>query len=28
VPVVEGKRAAVLRKVKEAFVPDPVPQRP
>lgn len=28
VPVLEGKRAAVLRKVKEAFLPDPVPQRP
>jgi hypothetical protein len=27
-PVAEGKRAAVLRKVKEAFVPAPVPQRP
>ena len=27
-PVVEGKRARVLRKVKEAFVPAPVPQRP
>ena len=28
VPVVEGKRAAVLRVVKEAFAPAPVPQRP
>ncbi len=28
VPVVEGKRAAVLRAVKEAFAPAPVPQRP
>ncbi len=27
-PVVEGKRARVVRKVKEAFVPAPVPQRP
>jgi hypothetical protein len=27
-PVVEGKRAAALRKVKEAFAPAPVPQRP
>jgi hypothetical protein len=27
-PVVEGKRAAVLRKVKEAFVPAPVPEAP
>jgi len=27
-PVEEGRRAAVLRKVKEAFVPAPVPQRP
>jgi hypothetical protein len=27
-PVVEGRRAKVLRKVKEAFVPAPVPQRP
>jgi hypothetical protein len=27
-PVMEGKRARVLRKVKEAFVPAPVPQRP
>ena len=27
-PVVEGKRAAVLRVVKEAFAPAPVPQRP
>ena len=27
-PVAEGKRAKVLRKVKEAFVPAPVPQRP
>jgi hypothetical protein len=27
-PVVEGKRAAVLRVVKEAFSPAPVPQRP
>ena len=26
-PVLEGKRAAVLRKVKEAFAPEPVPQR-
>ena len=28
VPVVEGKRAKVLRVVKEAFAPAPVPQRP
>lgn len=27
-PVVEGKRARVLRVVKEAFVPPPVPSRP
>lgn len=27
-PVAEGKRAAVLRVVKEAFAPAPVPQRP
>ena len=27
-PVAEGRREAVLRKVKEAFVPAPVPQRP
>jgi len=27
-PVVEGKRAKVLRVVKEAFAPAPVPQRP
>ena len=27
-PVVEGKRASVLRVVKEAFTPAPVPQRP
>src|ERR671935_2864758 len=27
-PVVEGKRAKVLRKVKEAFAPAPIPQRP
>ena len=27
-PVLEGKRARVLRVVKEAFVPAPVPQRP
>jgi hypothetical protein len=27
-PVVEGKRAHVLRVVKEAFAPAPVPQRP
>jgi hypothetical protein len=27
-PVLEGTRARVLRKVKEAFVPEPVPQRP
>jgi hypothetical protein len=27
-PVAEGTRAKVLRKVKEAFVPAPVPQRP
>jgi hypothetical protein len=27
-PVFEGRRAQVLRKVKEAFVPAPVPQRP
>jgi hypothetical protein len=27
-PVTEGTRARVLRKVKEAFVPAPVPQRP
>jgi hypothetical protein len=27
-PVVEGKRAAVIRVVKEAFAPAPVPQRP
>jgi hypothetical protein len=27
-PVVEGKRAQVLRVVKEAFAPAPVPQRP
>ena len=27
-PVMEGKRARVLRKVKEAFEPAPVPQRP
>jgi hypothetical protein len=26
-PVLEGKRAEVLRKVREAFVPAPVPQR-
>ena len=28
VPVVEGKRSKVLRVVKEAFAPAPVPQRP
>jgi hypothetical protein len=28
VPVHEGKRAKVLRQVKEAFAPAPVPQRP
>jgi hypothetical protein len=28
VPVVEGRRAKVLRVVKEAFAPAPVPQRP
>jgi hypothetical protein len=28
VPVVEGRRARVLRVVKEAFAPAPVPQRP
>ena len=28
VPVAEGKRDAVIRLVKEAFVPAPVPQRP
>jgi hypothetical protein len=28
VPVEEGTRAVVLRKVKEAFAPAPVPQRP
>ena len=27
-PVVEGKRAQVIRVVKEAFMPAPVPQRP
>ena len=27
-PVVEGKRASVLRVVKQAFAPAPVPQRP
>jgi hypothetical protein len=27
-PVVEGKRAKVMRVVKEAFQPAPVPQRP
>ena len=27
-PVVEGRRAKVLRHVKDAFVPAPVPQRP
>ncbi len=27
-PVAEGRRAAILRKVKEALVPAPVPQRP
>ncbi len=27
-PVVEGMRAAVLRVVKEAFAPAPMPQRP
>ena len=27
-PVAEGKRAQVLRLVKEAFQPAPVPQRP
>src|ERR671916_810242 len=27
-PVLEGRREAVLRKVKEAFVPAPVPERP
>jgi hypothetical protein len=27
-PVVEGKRAKVLRVVREAFSPAPVPQRP
>ena len=27
-PVLEGRREAVLRKVKEAFVPAPVPHRP
>ncbi|MBW3593583.1 MAG: hypothetical protein KY396_07800 [Actinobacteria bacterium] len=27
-PVMEGRREAVLRKVKEAFVPAPVPHRP
>ncbi|MBA2384617.1 MAG: hypothetical protein H0V68_08160 [Actinobacteria bacterium] len=28
VPVAEGKRASVIRLVKEAFTPAPVPQRP
>ena len=28
VPVVEGKREKVIRVVKEAFAPAPVPQRP
>jgi hypothetical protein len=28
VPVAEGRRAAVIRLVKEAFAPAPVPQRP
>jgi hypothetical protein len=28
IPVAEGKRAAVIRLVKEAFTPAPVPQRP
>ena len=28
VPVVEGKRERVIRVVKEAFAPAPVPQRP
>ena len=28
VPVAEGRRAAVIRLVKEAFTPAPVPQRP
>jgi hypothetical protein len=28
VPVAEGKRSSVLRLVKEAFTPAPVPQRP
>ena len=27
-PVAEGRRAQVLRVVKEAFAPAPVPQRP
>jgi hypothetical protein len=27
-PVAEGKRASVIRLVKEAFTPEPVPQRP
>ncbi len=27
-PVAEGRRAQVLRQVKEAFAPAPVPQRP
>jgi hypothetical protein len=27
-PVEEGAREAVLRRVKEAFTPAPVPQRP
>jgi hypothetical protein len=27
-PVLEGSRASVLRRVKEAFTPAPVPQRP
>ncbi len=28
VPVLEGKREKVIRVVKEAFAPAPVPQRP
>jgi hypothetical protein len=28
IPVAEGKRAKVLRLVREAFSPAPVPQRP
>ena len=27
-PVLEGRRTKVLRQVKEAFMPAPVPQRP